>query len=84
MTISTTRLRRTALVGLLTSSALISAQAAMASDTFETQANQSLSIEQASQYLHYSGGNDRFSVQVAPNYSEELGFRLKRAPLRGT
>ena len=56
----------------------------MASDTFETQANQSLSIEQASQYLHYSGGNDRFRVQVAPNYSEELGFRLKGAPLRGT
>jgi hypothetical protein len=79
MTISTTRLRRTALVGLLASSALISAQAAMASDTLDTQANQSLSIEQASQYLHYSGGNDRYRVELAPNYSEELGFSMKGA-----
>ena len=79
MTISTMKMRRIALAGLLASSALISTQAALASDTFDANANQSLSIEQASQHLRYSGGNDRYRVEIAPNYSEELGFSLKGA-----
>jgi hypothetical protein len=41
--------------------------------------NQSNTVEQASQYLHYSDGNDRMRVEIAPNYSEELGFSLKGA-----
>ena len=41
--------------------------------------NQNITVEQASQYLHYSGGNDRMRVEIAPNYSEELGFSLKGA-----
>lgn len=41
--------------------------------------NETLTIEQASQYFHYSSGNDRYRVEVAPNYSEELGFSLKGA-----
>jgi hypothetical protein len=38
-----------------------------------------ITIEQAASMLHYSGGNDRFRVELAPNYSEELGFSLKGA-----
>ena len=38
-----------------------------------------MTIEQASQHLHYSGGNDRLRVEIAPNYSEELGWSLKGA-----
>lgn len=33
----------------------------------------------AGQPLHFSGGNDRMRVEVAPNYSEELGFSMKGA-----
>ncbi len=59
-------------------SALFLASAAIASEPTQNP-NQSLSIEQGSLYLHYGGGNDRFRVEVAPNYSEELGFSLKGA-----
>jgi hypothetical protein len=52
--------------------------AAMAGGTANA-SNDSLTIEQASQSLHYSGGNDRMRVEIAPNYSEELGFSLKGA-----
>jgi hypothetical protein len=38
-----------------------------------------ISIQQTSQHLLYSGGNDRYRVEGAPNYSEELGFSLKGA-----
>jgi hypothetical protein len=58
--------------------AMTFANIAMASDVTPG-ADQKLSIEQASQYLHYSGGNDRFRVELAPNYSEELGFSMKGA-----
>lgn len=52
--------------------------AAMADEPAQD-AGETLTIEQASQYLHYSGGNDRYRVELAPNYSEELGFSLKGA-----
>jgi hypothetical protein len=38
-----------------------------------------ITVEQAASMLHYSGGNDRMRVEIAPNYSEELGFSLKGA-----
>ena len=58
--------------------ALCLTTAAMANERTQD-TNQTLTIERASQYLHYSGGNDRMRVEVAPNYSEELGFSLKGA-----
>jgi len=80
MNISSPCLRRTLLAGLLASSSLITAHVALADATINSpEANQSLRIEQASQSLHYSGGNDRMRVEIAPNYSEELGFSLKGA-----
>ena len=36
-------------------------------------------IEQAASLLHYSGGNDSQRFEVAPNYSEELGWSLRAA-----
>jgi hypothetical protein len=38
-----------------------------------------ITVEQAASMLHYSGSNDRMRVEIAPNYSEELGFSLKSA-----
>lgn len=58
--------------------AMCAATAAMADDSSQDP-KETLRIEQASQYLRYSGGNDRFRVEIAPNYSEELGFSLKGA-----
>jgi hypothetical protein len=55
------------------------ATSAFSGEIVPFQNNPNLTVEQASQYLHYSGGNDRFRVEVAPNYSEELGFSLKGA-----
>lgn len=53
--ISFTPLRRSAIAGLLASSALFSPQAALANDTFGTKSDsQTISVEQTSQYLHYS------------------------------
>lgn len=40
---------------------------------------QTVTIEQAASVLQYSGGNDRMRVEIAPNYSEELGWSLKGA-----
>jgi hypothetical protein len=45
----------------------------------ESATSSTITIEQASSMLLYSGDNDRFGVEVAPNYSEELGFSLKGA-----
>jgi hypothetical protein len=42
-------------------------------------ANESGTLQQASQMLQYSGGSDRFRVELAPNYSEDLGASLKGA-----
>jgi hypothetical protein len=51
--ISFTPLRRSAIAGLLASSPLFSPQAALANDTFCTKSDsQTISAEQASQYLH--------------------------------
>ena len=55
------------------------ATSAFAGEIAPFQNGPDLTVEQASQYLHYSGGNDRFRVEVAPNYSEELGVSLKGA-----
>jgi hypothetical protein len=56
--------------------ALLLTSAAMADETYSSS---NITIEQAASLLHYSGGNDRFRVEVAPNYSEELGVSLKGA-----
>lgn len=40
---------------------------------------QTIMIEKAASLLHYSGGNDRMRVEIAPNYSEELGWSIKGA-----
>lgn len=80
MNILAAPVRRTLLAGLLTTSALITWQSALADDVSNALGvDQTLTIEQASQHLRYSGGNDRFRVEVAPNYSEEFGFSLKGA-----
>jgi hypothetical protein len=52
---------------------------AMASELTEFKPGADITIEQAASMLHYSGGNDRFRVELAPNYSEELGFSMKGA-----
>lgn len=36
-----------------------------------------LTVQQASQLLYYSAGNDRFRVELAPNYSQDFGFSLR-------
>jgi hypothetical protein len=40
-------------------------------------ANRSITIEQAASYFHFSTGNDRVRMEVAPNYSEDLGWSVK-------
>lgn len=80
MNIFSTRIRRTALAGLLASSSLIATQAATADPTTNNQVDgETLTVEQASHYLRYSGGSDRYRIELAPNYSEELGFSMKGA-----
>jgi hypothetical protein len=69
---------KSALFAASATAALFLTSAAMAGDTANA-SNDNLTIEQASQSLHYSGGNDRMRVEIAPNYSEELGFSLKGA-----
>lgn len=59
--------------------ALFCVPGALASELTEFKLGSDLTIQQAASMLHYSGGNDRFRVEVAPNYSEELGFSLKGA-----
>lgn len=61
------------------SCALLCVPGALASEPTEFKLGSDLTIQQAASMLHYSGGNDRFRVEVAPNYSEELGFSLKGA-----
>lgn len=56
--------------------ALLLTSAAMAEETYSSS---NITIDQAASLMHYSGGNDRFRVEVAPNYSEELGVSLKGA-----
>lgn len=69
---------KTGLLMSAAAAAMLLSTAAMANDP--TQDNgRTLSIEQASQLLHFSGGNDRMRVELAPNYSEELGFSMKGA-----
>jgi hypothetical protein len=59
--------------------ALFCVPGALASEPTEFKLGSDLTIQQAASMLHYSGGNDRFRVEVAPNYSEELGWSLKGA-----
>jgi hypothetical protein len=59
--------------------ALFLTNAAMAAEPAEFALGQDITIQQAASMLHYSGGDDRYRVEVAPNYSEELGFSLKGA-----
>jgi hypothetical protein len=66
------------LAGVATFAMFVSG-AAMASETTDYRLGSDISIEQAASMLHYSGGNDRFRVELAPNYSEELGFSMKGA-----
>ena len=56
---------------------LLFASAAMAGDV--TAAHGNVTIQQASQILNYSGGNERMRVEISPNYSEELGWTVKGA-----
>lgn len=68
-------------IGLMTSAALCAlcvSTVAMA-DKASQDNGQTITIEQVSDYLHYSGGNDRMRVEIAPSFSEELGFSLKGA-----
>jgi hypothetical protein len=60
-------------------SAICAANAAMASEPTELKLGPDITIQQAASMLHYSGGNDRFRVELAPNFSEELGFSMKGA-----
>ncbi len=55
------------------------ATSAFAGEVTPLQDSPNLTVEHASQYLHYSGGNDSYRVEIAPNYSEELGFSLRGA-----
>ena len=59
--------------------ALFLTNAAMATEPTEFALGQHITIQQAASMLHYSGGNDSYRVEIAPNYSEELGFSLKGA-----
>jgi hypothetical protein len=59
--------------------AMVMVSPAMASEPTEFKPGADITIEQAASMLHYSGGNDRFRVELAPNYSEELGFSMKGA-----
>ncbi len=59
--------------------ALFLTNAAMATEPTEFALGQDITIQQAASMLHYSGGNDSYRVEIAPNYSEELGFSLKGA-----
>lgn len=52
------------------------AASAMATEPMQGSA---ISIEQAASLLHYSNGNDQMRLEVAPNYSEELGWSVKGA-----
>lgn len=56
---------------------LLFASTAMAGDV--TAAHGNATIQQASQILNYSGGNERMRVEIASNYSEELGWTVKGA-----
>jgi hypothetical protein len=59
--------------------ALFLTNAAMATEPTEFALGQDITIQQAASMLHYSGGNDSYRVEIAPNYSEELGFSLRGA-----
>jgi hypothetical protein len=72
-------MKKAPLVGSVAIGALIFAPHAMASETTQYELGSDVTIQQAASMLHYIGGNDRFRVEVAPNYSEELGFSLKGA-----
>lgn len=72
--------RRAALAGLLASSALFPVQSAQADNMFsKPEANQTVTIAQASQLLGYAGGNDQMRISIAPRYSEELGLSVRGA-----
>jgi hypothetical protein len=60
-------------------STLFLVNAVMASEFSGYKLGSDITIEQAASLLRYSGGNDRFRVEIAPNYSEELGWSLKGA-----
>ena len=72
-------MNRSSLFWASATSALLLTSSAMAGDVFTTSNGQTISIEQAGQMLHYSGGNDRTRVEFSPNYSKELGWSLKGA-----
>lgn len=59
--------------------AMCLSNAAMANEPSQYQLGPNLTVQQAASMLHYSGGNDRYRVELAPNYSEELGFSMKGA-----
>jgi hypothetical protein len=72
-------MKRAALVGSVAVGALFLASHAVASEPAEYRLGSDITVQQAASVIHFSGGNDRFRVEVAPNYSEELGFSLKGA-----
>ena len=66
-------------IGLLVSAAvggICATTVAMANDS-PPDSNKTLTMEAASQRLSHSAGNDRYRIEIAPNYSEELGVSLK-------
>ena len=71
-------MKKSALFLASATAALFVTASAMAGETSDA-SNSNVTIEQAASLLHYSGGNDRFRVEVAPSYSEELGVSLKGA-----
>jgi len=57
----------------------IANDAALGSDATEYNIGSDMTIQQAFSYMRYSGGDDRVQFEIAPNYSEDLGFSLKGA-----
>lgn len=70
--------RRFLWTGFYISVAAANGVTAAQSEVFDAP-NGGITIQQASEHAHYSSGNDRMRVEIAPNYSEELGFSLKGA-----
>ena len=59
--------------------ALLCVPGALASEATEFKLGSDLTIQQAASMLHYSGGNDRFRVEVAAHDNEFLGRGLRGA-----
>lgn len=69
---------RTTLLASAAVCAIFSTNPAMADGPTQG-VGETLTIEQVSQSLRYSASNDRYRIELAPNYSEELGFSMKGA-----